>query len=194
MARDGGGVGRRGQGIRGARQAPQTDQKEATYYQRGGPDHRYDRCCSVLQCVAVCCSVLQCVAMCGSVLQCCYVTHTELVQSFDSHPASKSQPEPPPPHSTLTHTRTHRMGGVFRLHLPGRGQAAGSQNFGDGSKVEKTESRRIVCCSVLQCVAVCFSVLQCDLVQIKWRWLRSWKNRRSTNQILDLHIYHIRMY
>jgi len=29
-----------------------------------------DRCCSVLQCVAVCCSVLQCVAACCSVLQC----------------------------------------------------------------------------------------------------------------------------
>jgi len=28
------------------------------------------RCCSVLQCVAVCCSVLQCVAACCSVLQC----------------------------------------------------------------------------------------------------------------------------
>ena len=29
-----------------------------------------ERCCSVLQCVAVCCSVLQCVAVCCSVLQC----------------------------------------------------------------------------------------------------------------------------
>ena len=29
-----------------------------------------NRCCSVLQCVAVCCSVLQCVAVCCSVLQC----------------------------------------------------------------------------------------------------------------------------
>ena len=36
-----------------------------------GGEHEHERCCSVLQCIAVCCSVLQCVLQCVAV--CCSV-------------------------------------------------------------------------------------------------------------------------
>jgi len=88
-------------------------------------------CCSVLQCVAVCCSVLQCVTVCCSVLQCVAVC-CSVLQSVNEHRSSFLNP------SVLTKTIAEANSWLCSC----------------------------VCCSVLlQCVvAVCCSVLQCVAV------------------------------
>jgi len=97
----------------------------------------------VLQCVAVCCSVLQCAAVCCSVLQCVAVCCSVLQYVADLQ-------------SRLTKFS-------FELLLLGC-----CQKVVGPLDVEPLRccyiGNVIVCCSVLQCVAVCCSELQCVAV------------------------------
>jgi len=97
-------------------------------------------CCSVLQCVAVCCSVLQCVAVCCSVLQCVAVT-------------------------VCTYCASHNV--RYMRTLCDSKEVGKHTYFARNARFTHymqtmCDSKELVCCSVLQCVAVCCSVLQCE--------------------------------
>jgi len=105
-------------------------------------------CYSVLQCVAVSCRVLQCVTLCCSVLQCvavccCWVyspSYALLVAVCYSRWASTSAVcNLPPSERERERERERRVGAAAGRILP----------------------THILCCGVLQCVAVCCMVLQC---------------------------------
>jgi len=93
-------------------------------------------CGCVLQCVAVCCSVLHCVAVCCSVLQCdasvlqC-VAIIKVPSSWAIHTSVQCLAIIKVPFAWAIHTNQETKG--VEIHR--------------------------VCCSALQCVAVCCSVL-----------------------------------
>jgi len=92
-------------------------------------------CCSVLQCVAVCCSVSKCVAACCRVLQCVAVCRSALqcVAVFGSPMRFNGFVG----EDDLALLQSESLGWVQALLQP---------------------VPPPVCCSVLQCVAVCCSV------------------------------------
>jgi len=91
-------------------------------------------CCGVLQCVAVCC-----VAVCCSVLHSyVYMWHDSFICRNMTHNT----------HNTLQHAATHTLCIHVARLIHGR----------PGMLVP------LMCCSVMQCVAVCCSVLQCVAV------------------------------
>ena len=92
---------------------------------------RVTACCSVLQCVAVCCSVLQYVAACCSVLQRVAACCTKRSKQLGAN------------HLQIT----------LNLDELVMDRAWCSVMWFDTMFF-------VVCCSVLQCVAVCCSVLQ----------------------------------
>ena len=86
----------------------------------------------MLQCVAVCCSVLQCVAVCCRVLQCVAVRRSALQSSFTVF-CSVLRP------ITFSNLRA----ALLRITVVTRGCTTPHQQC------------VAVCCSVLQCVAIC---------------------------------------
>ena len=94
-------------------------------------------CHSVLQCVAcvaVCCSVLQCVAVCCSMLQCVAACCGV--------------------YGSVSHLDSHIL--ILCCNM---GECVARNQSCSVSRLTV-----IVCCSVLQCVAVCRSMLQCVAV------------------------------
>jgi len=121
--------------------------------------------CSVLRCGTLVYSVvqsvaMQCVAMGGSVLQCVAVcshtTHGNALQHTATHCTTLQHTAPHCTHYTTEGCLPFVLGGdpCFRL-------------FWEASFRCSTEGcpPKLVCCNVLQCVAVCCSVLQCVAVR-----------------------------
>jgi len=148
-------------------------------------------CCSVLQCVAVCCSVLQsvtvcnltypyvllqCVAVCCSLLQSVAVCFS--VVQCGAYCRRVLHYVPPKPFKLSTNLmcaqnmtyscsclHTFIKGGRMEMESCVTNQVCQTLQH----TVALCNARVVMCCSVLQCVAVCCSVLQRDGCYEKFR-------------------------
>jgi len=128
-------------------------------------------CCSVLQCVAVCCSVLQCVVKCGSEMR------LSTLEDLASRSAALHEVSVAVCCSVLqcfaglSHCCIVGGYGGYVLQCVavscGALQCVVLKDLASRSftlSEDNVAVRCIVCCSVLQCVAVCCSFFQCVAV------------------------------
>jgi len=103
-------------------------------------------CCSVLQCLAVCCSVLQCVAACCSVLHCVALCRNVLQSPVVSYNVLQCVAVYC---SLLQRVMTHRD------MTQSTHQRCSVPEVSASHLTNILVERVALCCSVLQCVAVC---------------------------------------
>ena len=128
--------------------------------------------CSALQCVTVCCGVLQCVAACCSALQCdaissLYPSSPERISSCPKKEKKKEKKK----ERRYTVSASHYNSRTAIIFFLKSNNAIASHNCGIYHVLESKLQYVAGCCRVLQrvsvavwCSVVCCSVLQCVAV------------------------------